>query len=237
MQGTVSTGVGDRRWINHLCIWRMASAMPDLWLPYHTNRLAGKDIYQMTYLCWVQLLLLFWECCSRCRFQPCDCIICFIEYIQFTLNFVIGHVSTMRFIVCRWPRLQEGDRARPHLCKLAWHGPWPVQKRFIRNHVWRGRSKPGCRIVGSVTIVWLTTEADDQSSLHCVIVSTGVMSDHIGRRDASRGGGCSKTLTYTCQFGWVSMIWSVCFKPVCVECYVKPKHSRSVDLSVLNFPL
>ena len=49
------------------------------------------------------------------------------------------------------------------------------------------------RIVGSVTIVWLTTEVDDQSSLHCVIVSTDIMSDDIGRRDASRGGECSKT--------------------------------------------
>jgi len=29
--------------------------------------------------------------------------------------------------------------------------------------------------------VWLTTEADDQSSLHSVIESTDVMSDHIGR--------------------------------------------------------
>jgi len=55
----------------------------------------------------------------------------------------------------------------------------------------------------SVTIVWLTTEADDQSSLHCVdvIVSTDVMSDHIGRRDASCGGGCSKTSACTGQFG------------------------------------
>jgi len=26
--------------------------------------------------------------------------------------------------------------------------------------------KPGCRIVGSVTVVWLTTEADDQSSVY-----------------------------------------------------------------------
>ena len=55
-------------------------------------------------------------------------------------------------------------------------------------------------------MVSLTTEADDQSSLHCVIVSTDVMSDHIGRRDASRGGGCSKISTYTGQFGWASMI-------------------------------
>jgi len=28
------------------------------------------------------------------------------------------------------------------------------------------------------------------SPLHCVIVSTGIMSDHTGRRDASRVGGC-----------------------------------------------
>ena len=57
-----------------------------------------------------------------------------------------------------------------------------------------------------VTIVWLSTEADDQSSLHCVIVSTDVMSDHIGRRDASRGGGCSKTSAYTGLLVWASMI-------------------------------
>ena len=87
-----------------------------------------------------------------CRFSPPS-------------NFVNGHVSTMWFMVCCWPQSQEGDWARPHLCKLARHGPWPVWKRFIRDHVWRGRSKPVCRIVGSVTVVWLSTEADDQSSL------------------------------------------------------------------------
>ena len=112
-------------------------------------------------------------------------------------NFVNGQVSTMWFMVCRWPQSQEGDWARPHLCKLAQQWPWPVRKRFIKDHVWRGRLKSGCRIVGSVTIVWLSTEADDQSSLHCVIVSTDVMSDHIGRQDASRGDGCSKTSAYT----------------------------------------
>ena len=36
-------------------------------------------------------------------------------------NFANGHVSTMRFMVCRWPQSQEGDWARPHLCKLARH--------------------------------------------------------------------------------------------------------------------
>ena len=57
-----------------------------------------------------------------------------------------------------------------------------------------------------MTIVWLTTEADDQSSLHCVILSTDVMSDHVGRRDASHGGGCSKTSANTSELGWAAMI-------------------------------
>jgi len=70
---------------------------------------------------------------------------------------LMGTCRQCGFRVCRWPQSQEGDRMRPHLCKLA------LRKRFISDHVWRGRWKPGCRMVGSVTIVWLTTEADDQS--------------------------------------------------------------------------
>ena len=77
-------------------------------------------------------------------------------------NFVDGHVSTMSTLVCRWPQSQEGNLARPHLCKFARHRPWPVWKQFNRDHVRWGRSKPGCQIVGSVTIVWLTAEAEDQ---------------------------------------------------------------------------
>ena len=73
-----------------------------------------------------------------------------VDYSHMT--FVNGHVSTMWFMVCCWSQSHEGDWARPHLCKLARHGPWPVQKRFIRDHVWCGRSKPGCRIVWSVTV-------------------------------------------------------------------------------------
>ena len=38
---------------------------------------------------------------------------------------------------------------------------------FENRPAWRW--KPGCQIVGSVTIVWLSTKADDQSSLHCTI--------------------------------------------------------------------
>ena len=72
----------------------------------------------------------------------------------------------MWFMVCHWPQSQEGDWVRHHLCKLARHGPWSGRKQFIRDHVLRGRSKPGCQTAGLVTIVWLTTEVDDQSSLH-----------------------------------------------------------------------
>ena len=54
----------------------------------------------------------------------------------------------------------------------------------------------GYRTAGSITLEWLTTEADDQSSLHCVVVSTGAMSDHTRHRHASRGDGCSKTSAF-----------------------------------------
>jgi len=60
---------------------------------------------------------------------------------------------TIWLIVCCWPQSHVGDLIRPHLCKTARHGPWPVWKWFSRDHNWRGRSKPGCQIVGSVTVV------------------------------------------------------------------------------------
>jgi len=41
----------------------------------------------------------------------------------------------------------------------ALHVPWPVQKWFNNDHE-RGRSKPGCREVGSSTVAQLVTEAD-----------------------------------------------------------------------------
>ena len=50
-------------------------------------------------------------------------------------NFINGYVSTMWFMVCRWPQSQEGDWARPHLYKLARRWPGPVRKWFIRDHV------------------------------------------------------------------------------------------------------
>jgi len=104
----------------------------------------------------------------------------------------------MWFIIYRWPQPQEGDWVRPHLCKLARHGKL---KRFIRDHIWRGRSKPGCWIVGSVITVWLTTEADDQSSLHLLHWESRTSLSCSGRCNSCVKGmaiisGCS-TLTWT----------------------------------------
>jgi len=95
----------------------------------------------------------FFSGCSRSRFQPYDfrCVNSYeFMWIQKSYvttstlwsrfsppsDFVNGLVSTMWFMVCCWPQSQEGDWARRHLCKLARHGPWPVWKRFIRDHVW-----------------------------------------------------------------------------------------------------
>jgi len=59
------------------------------------------------------------SCTSWCRFSPPS-------------NFLNGHLLTMWFMVYRWPQSQEGDCARPHLCKVLlkwldrsswfWHG-------------------------------------------------------------------------------------------------------------------
>ena len=81
---------------------------PSCWLFYFTSVAVGVDSSYMTaspYASWS-------------RFSPPS-------------NFVNGHMLTMWFIVCRWPQLQEGDWAKPQLCKLARHGPLPVRKRFV----------------------------------------------------------------------------------------------------------
>jgi len=67
-----------------------------------------------------------------------DCVIIRRSRFSPPSNFVSlghSHMSTMWFVVCRWPQSQEGDWARPYLCKLASHGPRPVWKRFIQCRV------------------------------------------------------------------------------------------------------
>jgi len=116
-----------------------------------------------------------------------------------------AHESTMWVIVWGWPHLHRSDADRPHLNKFAWHWPWPVRKQFSKDQSWRGRSKPGCRIVGSGVKPWLTTEADSQASLHCANMSIGAGFVQIGWLDTSRLVGGWKTSAYTGQFSWAAM--------------------------------
>ena len=62
------------------------------------------------------------------------------------------------------PTSHLSEDARLHLCRFAAQRPWPVWKWFSALHVRRGRSKPGCWIVRSVTSDWLTTVADSEES-------------------------------------------------------------------------
>ena len=159
---------------------------------------------------WGQLFIItvFCKCCSRCRFRPTNSVPAIwlhhhpLRGVDSVRVDNVVHGLLLNTITRRW--LGENP-----FVQVSMTGPRTVWKRFIGDHVWWGRLKPGCQIVGSITIVWLSTEADDQSSLHCVTVSTDVMSDHVGCRDASRGGGCSKTSAYTGQFWWASVIWSI----------------------------
>jgi len=64
-----------------------------------------------------------------------------------------------------------------------------VRKRLSRDHCCRGRSKPGCRIVGSHTRWELTTSPDFQLCLHRLLMSAGCKSSHNGFLDVSRSIG------------------------------------------------
>ena len=76
-----------------------------------------------------------------------------------------------------------------HFLLQAPQCPCSVRKRFSRDHCYRGRSKPCCRIVGSHTRWELTTWADFQLCLHRLLMSTGCKSSHNDFLDVSRSNG------------------------------------------------
>ena len=101
-------------------------------------------------------------------------------------SFVRGQDSTMWDIV--WVSLQ-GHRSvsvSRHFLLQAPQCPCSVQKRFSGDLCCWGRSKPGCRIVGSHTRWELTTWADFQLCLHRLLMSTCCKSSHNGFLDVSR---------------------------------------------------
>jgi len=76
-----------------------------------------------------------------------------------------------------------------HFLLQAPRCPCSMRKRFSRDHCCRGRSKHGCRIVGSHTRWELTTWADFQLCLHRLLMSTGCKSSHNGFLDVSCSNG------------------------------------------------
>ena len=113
-------------------------------------------------------------------------------------SFVRGQDSTM------WDISPQGHRCKSESCHFflqALQCPCSVRKRFSRDHCCRGRSKPGCRIVGSHSRWELTTWANFQLCLHWLLMSTGCKSSHSGFLDvrgSNRGlriSGCSAQMT------------------------------------------
>ena len=83
-------------------------------------------------------------------------------------SFVRGQDSTMSDIVWVSPQGHRSVSVSHHFLLQAPQCPCSMRKWFSRDHCCRGRSKPGCRIVGSHTRWELTTWADwvESLSLH-----------------------------------------------------------------------
>ena len=80
--------------------------------------------------------------------------------------------------------------------------PCSIWKRFSRDHCCRGRSKPGCRIVGSHTRSrWeFTTWTDFQLCLHRLLMSGGCKSSHSSYLGVSRSNSGLRTS------GWIGQL-------------------------------
>jgi len=87
-------------------------------------------------------------------------------------SFVSGQDSTIWDIVWVSPQGHRSVSVSRHFLLQAPQCPCSVQKRFSRDHCCRGRSKPGCRIVGSHTRWELTTWADFQLCLRRLLITT-----------------------------------------------------------------
>ena len=103
--------------------------------------------------------------------------------------FFRGQDSTMWDIVWISPQRNRSVSVSRHFLLQAPQCPCSVRKRFSRDHCYRGRSKPGCRIVGSHTRWELTTWADFQLCIHRLLMSTGCKFSHNGFLDVSRSNG------------------------------------------------
>jgi len=81
--------------------------------------------------------------------------------------------------------VQSAARISHHFLLQAPQCPCSVRKQFSRDHYCRGRSKPGCWIVGSHTRWELTTWVDFQLCLRRLLMSAGCKSSHSSFLDVS----------------------------------------------------
>ena len=99
--------------------------------------------------------------------QPCNSIIiCRVQLGQSTSQFCQHRNRQCKTFVCGYPQAHRSELACRHLFWQALQWPCAVRKWFMREHCHRGRSKPGCRIVGSTTTWELTTKAQFQWNDH-----------------------------------------------------------------------
>ena len=98
-------------------------------------------------------------------------------------SFVRGQDSTTWDIVWVLPQGHRSVSVSCHFFLQAPQCPCSVQKLFSTDHCCRGRSNPGCWIVGSHTRWELIAWADFQLCLHQLLMSTGCKSSHSGFLD------------------------------------------------------
>jgi len=117
-------------------------------------------------------------------------------------NLVNGQQLRMCYIVWISPQSHNLLSVKLHYLRHALQWPWPVRKRFSRDHCCRWRSKPRSRIVGSATRVELTTVANCQLSCHWLGTSIVCRSLHNGLRDFRQSGGWQRTSSCNGQSWW-----------------------------------
>jgi len=139
-------------------------------------------------------------------------------------SFVRGQDSTMWNIIWVSPQGHRSVSVSCHFLLQAPQCPCSVRKRFSREHCCRGRSKPGCRIVGSHTRWELTTWADFQLCLHRLLMSTGCKPSYNGFLDVSRSNGGLRISGWIGQLSCLTIFskacqWQPSFVGLAVQCW------------------
>ena len=98
-------------------------------------------------------------------------------------------------------RTSSESRHKDTVCK----SPFPSAGTAVSLYCCQGRSKPGCRIVGSHTRWELTTWANFQLCLHRLLMSTGCKSSYSGFLDVSCSNGGLRISGWICQLSCLTI--------------------------------